>query len=47
MKTVFTLIGLLIATVSFGQTNNLSGKINSDEVKISDLKISVTVDNVH
>jgi hypothetical protein len=45
MKTVFTIIGLLIATVSFGQTNNFNGKINSDEVKISDLNISVTVDS--
>jgi hypothetical protein len=43
MKTVFTILGLLIATVGFSQSN-LDGNVTSN-LDISDLNISVTVDS--
>ena len=45
MKTVFTILGLLIATVSFGQANHLEGKISTPNLKLKDLSVSVTVDS--
>ena len=43
MKTVFTILGLFIATVGFSQSN-LDGNVTS-HLDISDLSISVTVDS--
>ena len=45
MKTVFTILGLLIATVSFGQTKNLEAQVITQDTKITDLSVSVTVDS--
>jgi len=43
MKTVFTILGLLIATVSFGQ--DLEAKVTTEDTKITNLSVSVTVDS--
>nr|WP_321245791.1 hypothetical protein [uncultured Psychroserpens sp.] len=45
MKTVFTILGLLIATVSFSQTKNLEAQVITQDTKITDLSVSVTVDS--
>jgi hypothetical protein len=45
MKTVFTALGLFIATVSFSQAQNLEGKATTEGTKITNLSVSVTVDS--
>jgi hypothetical protein len=45
MKNVFTILGLLLATFSFSQSNNLIGSDANSEFEISNLEISVTVDS--
>ncbi|MGK0324197.1 MAG: hypothetical protein ACJAR4_002246 [Psychroserpens sp.] len=45
MKTVFTFLGLFIATVSFSQAQNLDGKVITENTKITNLSVSVTVDS--
>tara|TARA_B100000809_G_C15123662_1_gene525282 strand:+ start:134 stop:505 length:372 start_codon:yes stop_codon:yes gene_type:complete len=45
MKTVCTILGLLIATVSFSQTKNLEAQVITQDTKITDLSVSVTVDS--
>jgi hypothetical protein len=45
MKTVFTFLGLFIATVSFSQAQNLDGKVITENTKIKNLSVSVTVDS--
>ncbi|MFT4780512.1 hypothetical protein ES692_08800 [Psychroserpens burtonensis] len=45
MKTVFTFLGLLIATVTFSQAQNLEGKVTTENIKITNLSVSVTVDS--
>ncbi|MDP5157220.1 MAG: hypothetical protein NWQ07_01420 [Flaviramulus sp.] len=45
MKNVFTILGLLLVTLSFSQSKNLKGIIKNDEVQINNLSISVTVDS--
>ena len=43
MKTVFTILGLLIATVSFGQ--DLEANVTTENTKITNLSVSVSVDS--
>lgn len=45
MKNVFTILGLLLVTLSFSQSKNLKGIIKNDEVQINNLSILVTVDS--
>lgn len=45
MKHGFTILGLLIGAISFGQTNSLNGTISQSDVKTSGMKISVSVDS--
>ncbi|MFT4610681.1 MAG: precorrin-2 methylase [Glaciecola sp.] len=45
MKTVFTILGLLIAAVSFSQTQDLVGKVTTENTKITNLSVAVTVDS--
>jgi len=45
MKTVVTILGLLIATVNVSQAQNLEGKVTTEEVKITNFGVSVTVDS--
>jgi hypothetical protein len=45
MKTVFTFLGLFIATVSFSQAQKLDGKVITENTKITNLSVSVTVDS--
>ena len=45
IKNVFTILGLLLVTLSFSQSKNLKGIIKNDEVQINNLSISVTVDS--
>ncbi|GAA4799620.1 hypothetical protein [Litoribaculum gwangyangense] len=45
MKNVFTILGLLIATVSFGQSAKSTEDMSVSDIKINSLKISVEVDS--
>ena len=45
MKTVVTILGLLIATVNVSQAQNLEGKVTTEDVKITNFGVSVTVDS--
>jgi len=45
MKTVFTFLGLLIATVTCGQAQNLEANVTTENTKITNLSVSVTVDS--
>ncbi|WP_047548040.1 hypothetical protein [Psychroserpens sp. Hel_I_66] len=45
MKTVVTILGLLMATVNVSQAQNLEGKVTTEEVKITNFGVSVTVDS--
>ncbi|WP_040281244.1 hypothetical protein [Psychroserpens damuponensis] len=45
MKTVFTFLGLLIATVNFSQAQNLEAQVTTQNAKITNLSVSVTVDS--
>ncbi|MGB3605815.1 hypothetical protein [Psychroserpens sp.] len=45
MKTVFTILGLLVATVSFGQANNLEATMTTNDTRITELNILVSVDS--
>ena len=44
-KTVFTFLGLLIATVNFSQAQNLEAQVTTQDTKITNLSVSVTVDS--
>ena len=45
MKNVLTILGLLLITNSFAQTNSKKGKITYKEVKIESVAIEVDVDS--
>ena len=45
MKTICTIFGLLLATMSFGQPKNLEASFNTEDAKITDLSVSVTVES--
>lgn len=45
MKTVVAILGLLITTISFAQPKNLEVNATLDTVKVSNLKVSITVDS--
>lgn len=45
MKNLITLIAVLVATFSFSQNDNLEAVITTNEGKINDFKISVSVDS--
>ncbi len=45
MKTVFTILGLLVATVNFSQAQNLEANVTTQDTKIINLSVSVTVDS--
>jgi len=45
MKTVFTFLGLFIATVSFSQAQNLEANVTTENAKITNLSVMVTVDS--
>ena len=45
MKTVFTFLGLFIATVTFSQAQNLEANVTTHNSKITNLSVSVTVDS--
>lgn len=45
MKTVFTFLGLFIATVTLSFAQEVKGQITMDDIELKDLKISVTVDS--
>ena len=45
MKTVFTFLGLLIATVVCGQAQNLEANVTTENTKITNVSVSVTVDS--
>lgn len=45
MKTVFTFLALLIATVNFSQAQNLEAQVTTQDTKITNLSVSVTVDS--
>ena len=45
MKTVFTFLGLLIATVTCGQAQNLEANVTTENTKITNVSVSVTVDS--
>ena len=45
MRNLLTILTLLITTISFSQSNSLNGKVTSNDIKVSDLSISVTVDS--
>ncbi len=45
MKTVFTFLGLFIATVTLSFAQEVKGQITMDDIQLKDLKISVTVDS--
>ena len=45
MKTVFTFLGLLIATVTFSFAQQVKGQITMEDIELKDLKISVSVDS--
>ena len=46
MKNVFKILMLFLVTVSFGQTNSVSGEVTTDDVRVSNIDVSVTVDSV-
>ncbi|WP_204346935.1 hypothetical protein [Psychroserpens algicola] len=45
MKTVITIIGLLITTLGFSQTNNIEANFTTQDTKIRNLNVSVSVDS--
>lgn len=45
MKNVFKILMLLVVTVSFSQTNIADEEVTIDDVKISNINVSVTVDS--
>ena len=45
MKTVCTFLGLLIATVTCGQAQNLEANVTTENTKITNVSVSVTVDS--
>ena len=45
MKTVITFLGLLIATVTCGQAQNLEANVTTENTKITNVSVSVTVDS--
>ena len=45
MKTVCTFLGLLIATVVCGQAQNLEANVTTENTKITNVSVSVTVDS--
>jgi len=45
MKTVFTFLGILIATVSLSQAQNIEDQMTTQDTKITNLSVSVTVDS--
>lgn len=45
MKTVFTFLGLFIATITLSFAQEVKGQITMDDIQLRDLKISVTVDS--
>jgi len=45
MKSVFTLLTLLLTTISFSQSEDIESKIADNNLKVSDLSVSVTVDS--
>ncbi|MBO6607917.1 hypothetical protein [Psychroserpens sp.] len=45
MKTVFTFLGLFIATITLSFAQEVKGQITMDDIQLKDLKISVTVDS--
>nr|WP_321225403.1 hypothetical protein [uncultured Psychroserpens sp.] len=45
MKTVFTFLGLFLATINFSQAQNLEAQLTTQDTKITNLSVSVTVDS--
>lgn len=45
MKTVFTFLGLFIATVTLSFAQEVKGQVTMEDIELKDLKISVTVDS--
>lgn len=45
MKTVFTFLGLFIATVTLSYAQEVKGQLTMDDIEVKDLKISVSVDS--
>lgn len=45
MKTVFTILGLLIATVTTSFAQEMKGQITMEDIELKDVKISVSVDS--
>ena len=45
MKTVFTFLGLFIATVTLSYSQEVKGQLTMDDIEVKDLKISVSVDS--
>ena len=45
MKNVFTILTLLLTTISFGQSEDIEFEITENNLKVSDLSVSVTVDS--
>ncbi len=45
MKNVFKILILLVATVSLGQSNTIKGEVTMDDIKISNIDVSVIVDS--
>ncbi|WP_298900269.1 hypothetical protein [uncultured Psychroserpens sp.] len=45
MKNLLTILVLLVTAFSFSQSNGINGKVTSNDIKVTDLSISVTVDS--
>ena len=45
MKLVFTILSLLLTIISFSQSDDIEFEITENNLKVSDLSVSVTVDS--